>query len=46
MTKGTEAHTCIEATVRFAAEPLSRSIPNYASAIVSAEEIVARMSTL
>ena len=65
---GLIAHTCIEATVRFAAElgyevtvvrdatadysdevmhaALDINIPNYASAIVSAEEIVARMSAL
>jgi nicotinamidase-related amidase len=65
---GLIAHTCIEATVRFAAElgyevtvvrdatadysdeamhaALDINIPNYASAIVSTEEIVARMSTL
>jgi len=65
---GLIAHTCIEATVRFAAElgyevtvvrdatadysdeamhaALDIDIPNYASAIVSAEEIVASMPAL
>jgi nicotinamidase-related amidase len=65
---GLIAHTCIEATVRFAAElgyevtvvrdatadysdeamhaALDINIPNYASAIVSAEEIVASMPAL
>jgi ureidoacrylate peracid hydrolase len=65
---GLIAHTCIEATVRFAAElgyevtvvkdatadysseqmhaALEINIPNYASAVVSAEEIVASISTL
>jgi ureidoacrylate peracid hydrolase len=65
---GLIAHTCIEATVRFAAElghevtmvkdatadysdeemhaALDINIPNYASAIVTTEEIAASMSTL
>jgi ureidoacrylate peracid hydrolase len=65
---GLIAHTCVEATVRFAAElgyevtvvkdatpsysddhmhaALDINIPNYASAIVSAEEIVASISAL
>src|SRR6516225_9432425 len=65
---GLIAHTCIEATVRFAAElgydvtvvkdatadysdemmhaALDINIPNYASAIVSTEEIVASISAL
>src|SRR5215472_11023063 len=65
---GVIAHTCIEATVRFAAElgykvtvvqdatadysdemmhaALDLNIPNYASAIVATEEIVALISTL
>jgi nicotinamidase-related amidase len=65
---GLIAYTCIEATVRFAAElgyevtvvrdatadysdeamhaALDINIPNYASAIVSTEEIVARMSAV
>jgi nicotinamidase-related amidase len=62
------AHTCIEATVRYAAElgyqvtvvkdatadysdlemhaALEINIPNYATAIVTAEEMVASMSSL
>jgi nicotinamidase-related amidase len=65
---GLIAHTCVEATVRFAAElgyevtvvkdatadysdkemhaALDVNIPNYASAIVSTEEIVASISAL
>ena len=65
---GLIAHTCIEATVRFAAElgyevtvvkdatadysdeemhaALDINIPNYASAIVSTEEVVASISAL
>jgi nicotinamidase-related amidase len=65
---GLIAHTCIEATVRFAAElgynvtvvrdatadysdegmhaALDINMPNYASAIVSTEEIVASLSAL
>jgi ureidoacrylate peracid hydrolase len=65
---GLIAHTCIEATVRFAAElgyevtvvkdatadysgeqmhaALDVIMPNYASAVVSAEEIVASISAL
>jgi nicotinamidase-related amidase len=65
---GLIAHTCVEATVRFAAElgyevtmvkdatadysdiemraALNVNIPNYASAIVTAEEIVAAISSL
>jgi ureidoacrylate peracid hydrolase len=65
---GLIAHTCVEATVRFAAElgydvtivkdatadysdremrtALEVNIPNYASAIVSADEVVAAISTL
>ena len=65
---GLIAHTCVEATVRFAAElgyevtmvkdatadysakemhaALDVNIPNYASAIVNTEEIVASISAL
>jgi len=65
---GLIAHTCIEATVRFAAElgyevtvvkdatadysnemmhaALDINLPNYASAIVNADEIVAAISAL
>jgi ureidoacrylate peracid hydrolase len=65
---GLVAHTCVEATVRFAAElgyevtvvrdatasysdremqaALDVNIPNYAGAIVTAEEIVASISSL
>ncbi len=64
---GLIAHTCVEATVRFAAElgyevtmvrdattdyseeemhaALDVNIPNYASAVVTAQEIVASVST-
>ena len=65
---GLVAHTCVEATVRFAAElgyqvtmvkdatasysaehmhaALDVNIPNYASAVVGTEEIVASLSAL
>ena len=65
---GMVAHTCVEATVRYAAEigyevtvvkdatasysdeqmraALDVNMPNYASAIVTTEEIVATMATL
>jgi ureidoacrylate peracid hydrolase len=65
---GLIAHTCLEATVRYAAElgyqvtvvkdatadysdlemhaALEINIPNYATAIVTAEEMVASMSSL